>query len=62
MQIDSPELPINVLIKKINDAAKGTDGVMLTNEETKLLSEEFGDLVFIPYLTNEEILKMQKDK
>lgn len=31
----------------------------LTDKETKLLCKEVGDLVFIPFLSNEDILNMQ---
>lgn len=53
------KLPINILLDKINEAAKGNQGITLTDEETKLLSKEVGDLVFIPFLSNEDILNMQ---
>lgn len=59
MELDNSKLPINILLDKINEAAKGDQGITLTNEETKLLSKEVGDLVFIPFLSNEDILNMQ---
>ena len=59
MELDTSKLPINILLDKINEAAKGDQGITLTDEETKLLSKEVGDLVFIPFLSNEDILNMQ---
>ena len=59
MELDNSKLPINILLDKINEAAKGNQGITLTDEETKLLSKEVGDLVFIPFLYNEDILNMQ---
>lgn len=59
MELDNSKLPINILLDKINEAAEGNQGITLTNEETKLLSKEVGDLVFIPFLSNEDILNMQ---
>lgn len=59
MELDNSKLPINILLDKINEAAKGDQGITLTDEETKLLSKEVGDLVFIPFLSNEDILNMQ---
>lgn len=59
MELDNSKLPINILLDKINEAAEGNQGITLTDEETKLLSKEVGDLVFIPFLSNEDILKMQ---
>ncbi len=52
MELDNSKLPINILLNKINEAAKGNQGITLTDEETKLLSKEVGDLVFIPFLSN----------
>ena len=51
MELDNSKLPINILLDKINEAAKGNQGITLTDEETKLLSKEVGDLVFIPFLS-----------
>ncbi len=59
MELDNSKLPINILLDKINTAAEGNQGITLTDEETKLLSKEVGDLVFIPFLSNEDILNMQ---
>lgn len=59
MELDNSKLPVNILLDKINEAAKGNQGITLTDEETKLLSKEVGDLVFIPFLSNEDILNMQ---
>lgn len=59
MKLDNSKLPINILLDKINEAAEGNQGITLTDEETKLLSKEVGDLVFIPFLSNEDILNMQ---
>lgn len=59
MELDNSKLPINILLDKINEAAEGNQGITLTDEETKLLSKEVGDLVFIPFLSNEDILNMQ---
>ena len=58
MELDNSKLPINILLDKINEAAEGNQGITLTDEETKLLSKEVGDLVFIPFLSNEDILNM----
>lgn len=59
MELDNSKLPINILLDKINTAAENNQGITLTDEETKLLSKEVGDLVFIPFLSNEDILNMQ---
>ena len=59
MELDNSKLPINILLDKINEAAKGNQGITLTDEETKLLCKEVGDLVIIPFLSNEDILNMQ---
>ena len=59
MELDNSKLPINILLDKINEAAKGNQGITLTDEETKLLSKEVVFLVFIPFLYNEDILNMQ---
>ena len=59
MELDNSKLPINILLDKINEAAKGNQGITFTDKETKLLCKEVGDLVFIPFLSNEDILNMQ---
>ncbi len=59
MELDNSKLPINILLDKINEAAKGNQGITLTDKETKFLCKEVGDLVFIPFLSNEDILNMQ---
>ena len=59
MELDNSKLPINILLDKINEAAKGNQGITLTDEETKLLSKEVGDLVFIPFFFFFDILNMQ---
>ena len=61
MELDNSKLPINILLDKINEAAKGNQGITLTDEETKLLSKEVGDLVFIPFLSNEDILSFKQE-
>lgn len=59
MELNNSKLPINILLDKINTAAENNQGITLTDEETKLLSKEVGDLVFIPFLSNEDVLNMQ---
>ena len=49
---------MNQIIERINKAAAADEPLMLNPEEVKILSEEIGDLHFIPVLTNEQIIKL----
>ncbi|MEX3023251.1 hypothetical protein AB3569_07205 [Acinetobacter baumannii] len=60
--MDNSKLPINQIIARINDAAKhGEALVLLTAEEVKILSKDIGDKVFIPVLTNEQVVQLVKE-
>lgn len=61
MNLDNSALPINKLIDKINDTARNNQTLNLSIEEVKLLSKELGDTVFIPVLTNEQVVQLCKD-
>ncbi|EMG6168013.1 hypothetical protein RGL87_003820, partial [Acinetobacter baumannii] len=55
--MDNAKLPINQIIARINDAAKHGEALVLTAEEVKILSKDIGDKVFIPVLTNEQVVQ-----
>ncbi|MFE0305534.1 hypothetical protein, partial [Bacillus altitudinis] len=59
--MDSSKLPINQIIARINDAAKHGEALVLTAEEVKILSKDIGDKVFIPVLTNEQVVQLVKE-
>lgn len=61
MQIPSSEFPINKLLEKINTAAANSESMILSIEEVKLISEKLGDRVFIPVLTNDQLIKLCQD-
>ncbi|ENX06543.1 MULTISPECIES: hypothetical protein [Acinetobacter] len=61
MQIPSSEFPINLLLEKINTAAANNESMMLSEDEVKLISEKLGDRVFIPVLTNDQLIKLCQD-
>ncbi|EME7872910.1 TPA: hypothetical protein OXQ75_000509, partial [Acinetobacter baumannii] len=55
--MDNSKRPINQIIARINDAAKHGEALVLTAEEVKILSKDIGDKVFIPVLTNEQVVQ-----
>ncbi|MGQ1156698.1 hypothetical protein ACT436_08600 [Acinetobacter baumannii] len=59
--MDNSKLPINQIIARINDAATHGEALVLTAEEVKILSKEIGDKVFIPVLTNEQVVQLVKE-
>ncbi|MDG9779491.1 hypothetical protein N7565_18900 [Acinetobacter baumannii] len=61
MELDNAKLPINQIIARINDAAKHGEALVLTAEEVKILSKDIGDKVFIPVLTNEQVVQLVKE-
>lgn len=58
--MDNSKRPINQIIARINDAAKHGEALVLTAEEVKILSKDIGDKVFIPVLTNEQVVQLEK--
>ncbi|ENW78632.1 hypothetical protein F909_03594 [Acinetobacter sp. ANC 3929] len=58
MELNNDNLPINLIIKKINEAALKNESLTLSAEEVKIVSEDFGDQYFVPVLTNEQIIQM----
>lgn len=56
--MDNLKLPINQIIARINDAATHGEALMLTADEVKILSKDIGDKVFIPVLTNEQVIQL----
>ncbi|MFX6458862.1 hypothetical protein [Acinetobacter baumannii] len=59
--MDNSKLPINLIIARINEAAKNNEALVLTAEEVKILSKDVGDKVFIPVLTNEQVVQLVKE-
>ncbi|WP_139887738.1 hypothetical protein [Acinetobacter nosocomialis] len=59
--MNNSKLPINQIIARINDAAKHGEALVLTAEEVKILSKDIGDKVFIPVLTNEQVVQLAKE-
>ncbi|PZM01542.1 hypothetical protein DOL92_10750 [Acinetobacter nosocomialis] len=59
--MDNSKLPINQIIARINDAAKNGEVLVLTAEEVRILSKDIGDKVFIPVLTNEQVVQLVKE-
>lgn len=53
-----PKQIMNQIIERINKAAAADEPLMLNPEEVKILSEEIGDLHFIPVLTNEQLIQL----
>ncbi|WP_291341365.1 hypothetical protein [Acinetobacter sp. UBA801] len=53
-----PKQIMNQIIERINNAAADSESLTLNPEEVKILSEEIGDLHFIPVLSNEQIIKL----
>lgn len=58
MNLDNDNIPINKIIRKINEAAKKNEALYLTADEVKIVSEDFGDQYFVPILTNEQLIKL----
>ncbi|WP_010117865.1 MULTISPECIES: hypothetical protein [Acinetobacter] len=56
--MDNLKLPVNQIIARINDAATRGEALMLTADEVKILSKDIGDKVFIPVLTNEQVIQL----
>ena len=61
MDLNNDNLPINKIIKKINEAAANNQALTLSAEEVKVVSEDFGDQYFVPVLTNEQIVQLSKE-
>lgn len=59
--MDNSKLPINLIIARVNEAAKNNEALVLTAEEIKILSKDIGDKVFIPVLTNEQVVQLVKE-
>ncbi|MCJ9257144.1 hypothetical protein [Acinetobacter baumannii] len=59
--MDNSKRPINQIIARINDAAKHGEALVLRAEEVKILSKDIGDKVFIPVLTNEQVVQVVKE-
>ena len=59
--MDNSKLPINQIIARINDAAKYGEALVLTAEEVRILSKVIGDKVFIPVLTNVQVVQLAKE-
>ncbi|BCR40283.1 hypothetical protein KHAB170019_11060 [Acinetobacter baumannii] len=57
--MDNSKRPINQIIARINDAAK--HGEALAASTVKILSKDIGDKVFIPVLTNEQVVQLVKE-
>ena len=53
-----PKQIMNQIIERINSAAADNESLTLSPEEVKILSEEIGDLHFIPVLTNEQLIQL----
>ena len=53
-----PQQILNQIIERINKAAAADEPLMLNPEEVKILSEEIGDLHFIPLLSNEQLIQL----
>lgn len=58
--MSSEKLIINQIITRINDAALAKEALLLTVDEVVILAKEIGDQVFIPVLTEEQILDLVK--
>ncbi|TLN37941.1 hypothetical protein FED25_18570 [Acinetobacter baumannii] len=59
--MDNSKLPIKHIIARINDASKHGEALVLNDEEVKILSKDIGDKVFIPVLTNEQVVQLVKE-
>ncbi len=53
-----PKQIMNQIVERINKAATDSESLTLNPEEVKILSEEIGDLHFIPVLTNEQLIQL----
>ncbi|WP_119054997.1 hypothetical protein [Acinetobacter colistiniresistens] len=58
MELNNDNLPINLIIKKINEAATNNQSLTLSAEEVQVISKDFGDQYFVPILTNEQLVQM----
>lgn len=56
-----PKQIMNQIIERINSAAADNESLTLSPEEVKILSEEIGDLHFIPVLSNEQLIQLCND-
>lgn len=56
-----PKQIINQIVDRINEAAAANQPLVLNAEEVKILSEEIGDLHYVPVLTNEQIVQLVKE-
>ncbi|WP_151768995.1 hypothetical protein [Acinetobacter colistiniresistens] len=61
MELNNDNLPINLIIKKINEAATNNQSLTLSAEEVQVISKDFGYQYFVPILTNEQLVQMCKD-
>ena len=53
-----PQQIMNQIIERINKASAANEPLTLNPEEVKILSEEIGDLHFIPVLSNEQLIQL----
>ena len=58
MELNNDNLPINLIINKINEAAANNQSLTLSVEEVQVISKDFGDQYFVPILTNEQLIQM----
>lgn len=56
-----PKQIMNQIVDRINEAAAADQPLVLNAEEVKILSEEIGDLHYVPVLTNEQIVQLVKE-
>ncbi|WP_180158832.1 hypothetical protein [Acinetobacter sp. YH01026] len=56
-----PQQIMNQIIERINKASAANEPLTLNPEEVKILSEEIGDLHFIPVLTNEQLIQLSNE-
>lgn len=61
MELNNDNLPINLIIKKINEAAANNKSLTLSAEDVQIIAKDFGDQYFVPVLTNEQIVQMCKE-
>lgn len=52
------DLLINKVIKKLNDAAKNNQELLLSPEEVQVLAKDRGNLHRIPVLSEEQVIQL----
>lgn len=60
--MEANELLINQIIEKLKKASENKEGITLNSDEVTELYKELDDLIYIPVLSTEDIIKQSDAK